>query len=230
MSGSIQRRFSDLRQAFQVESIDRRKFLQVAGAAAVASGLSHNAAFAAPGSSSIRSVRSAQASNNVLVYGSGQDISNLDPHIGHDYSIAAGQRCVYDSLLRYEGNPAALKPLLATEATPNEDATVWTIKLDPAAKFNDDSSVVDATAVQYNFNRMLRKNLGVAWMFTGIMDESSAQVVDATTLTVTLLKPFAPFDAVLPWLFVANPATVQANDSGGDEGEAWLKENAAGSG
>ncbi len=230
MSGSIQRRFSDLRQAFQTESIDRRKFLQVAGAAAVASGLSHNAAFAAPGQSTIRRVSGAQASNNVLVYGSGQDISNLDPHIGHDYSIAAGQRCVYDSLLRYEGNPAALKPLLATEATPNEDATVWTIKLDPAAKFNDDGAAVDATAVQYNFNRMLRKNLGVAWMFTGIMDENSAQVVDATTLTVTLLKPFAPFDAVLPWLFVANPATVQANDSGGDEGEAWLKENAAGSG
>ena len=56
---------------------------------------------------------------------------------------------------------------------------------------------------------MLRKNLGVAWMFTGIMDEIRLRSSIAATLNITLLKPFAPFDAVLPWLFVANPAIVQ---------------------
>jgi len=226
--GSIERRFADLRQALRVESMDRRTFLHVAGAAAVATGLSRNAAHAAPGPSGIRRLRG-QSSNNVLVYGSGQDISNLDPHTGHDYSITWGQRAVYDSLLRYEGNPATLQPLLASAVTPNEDATVWTIKLVPNATFHD-GTTVDAAAVQYNFNRMLRKNLGVAWMYATIMDETSVQVTDPTTLTVTLTRPFAPFDAVLPWLFVANPAIVQANDQGGDEGEAWLKENEAGGG
>lgn len=219
----------DLRQALRTESVDRRTLFKVAGAAAVATGLSRNAALAAPGPSPIRRVVSSQAANNILVYGSAQDISNLDPHTGHDYSIATGQKAVYDSLLRYDGNPAVIEPLLATEVTPNTDASEWTIKLDPAAKFHD-GSPVDATAVQYNFGRLLRKNLGPAWMFVGIMDENSAQVVDPATLKVTLLKPFSPFQAILPWLFVANPALVQANDSGGDEGEGWLKEHEAGSG
>jgi hypothetical protein len=39
-----------------------------------------------------------------------------------------------------------------------------------------------------------------------------------------------PYDAVLPWLFVANPKLVQEHDVNGDEGEAWLKENEAGGG
>ena len=100
-----ERHIADLHEAFRTESIDRRTFLKVAGAAALATGLSHNAVtptLAAP--SRVRAVR-AQADANVLVYGSGQDISNLDPHTGHDYSITWGQRAVYDSLLRYEGKP-----------------------------------------------------------------------------------------------------------------------------
>lgn len=224
-----ERHIADLHEAFRTESIDRRTFLKVAGAAALATGLSHNAV--APSLAAPRRARAirAQLDANVLVYGSGQDISNLDPHTGHDYSITWGQRTVYDSLLRYEGNPAELKSLLATEVIGSPDATSWTVKLADNAKFHD-GATVDAEAVKYNFQRMLRKNLGVAWMFVGVMDENSIEVVDPTTVKINLLKPFAPYDAVLPWLFVANPAIVQANEVDGDEGEAWLKEHEAGSG
>ena len=222
-------RMGELRQAMQTRSVDRRTFLQVAGAAALATGLSQGGPVAAAPRSRRQWLVRAQADANTLVYGSGQDISNLDPHTGHDYSITWGQRAVYDSLLRYVGNPAELRPLLATEVTGNPDATEWTIVLDERATFHDGSKV-DAEAVRYNFGRMLRKNLGVAWMFSSVMDEESAQVVDPRTLKVTLLEPFAPFDAVVPWLFVANPAVVQANEVDGDEGEAWLQSHEAGGG
>lgn len=221
--------WQNLHEAMRTESIDRRTFLTVAGAAAAAMGLSGTGAIAAPSPGIRRIVPAGQAANNVLVYGSGQDISNLDPHTGHDYSIAWGQKAVYDSILRYTGNPATLAPLLATEVTGNTDASEWTITLTDQAKFHDGSPVT-VEAVQYNFQRMLRKNLGVAWMFANVMDQDSVTIVDPTTLKVTLTKSFAPFDAVLPWLFVANPAIVQANDQGGDEGEAWLASNEAGSG
>lgn len=220
---------ANLHEAFRTESIDRRTFLKVAGAAAVASGLSQNAAVPSLAAPRRRSALRAQVDANVMVYGSGQDISNLDPHTGHDYSITWGQRAVYDSLLRYEGNPAVLKPLLATEVIGSPDATTWTIKLADNATFHDGSAVT-AEAVQYNFQRMLRKNLGVAWMFATVMNEESIVVADPTTIEINLLKPFAPYDAVLPWLFVANPAIVQEHDVDGDEGEAWLKENEAGGG
>jgi peptide/nickel transport system substrate-binding protein len=223
-----ERHIADLHEAFRTESIDRRTFLKVAGAAAVATGLSHNALTPSMAGARRPTIRS-QVDANTLVYGSGQDISNLDPHTGHDYSITWGQRAVYDSLLRYEGNPAELKPLLATEVIGSPDATTWTVKLADSATFHDGSAVT-AEAVQWNFQRMLRKNLGVAWMFAGVMDQDSITVVDPTTIEIHLLKPFAPYDAVLPWLFVANPAIVQEHEVDGDEGEAWLKENEAGGG
>ncbi|MBA2595146.1 MAG: ABC transporter substrate-binding protein [Chloroflexia bacterium] len=222
-----ERHVADLHQALRTESIDRRTFLKVAGAAAVASGLSQQAA--TPTLASPRRAARAQADASVFVYGSGQDISNLDPHTGHDYSITWGQRAVYDSLLRYQGNPAELQPLLATEVVGSPDATTWTIKLAANATFHDGSSVT-AEAVQFNFQRMLRKNLGAAWLFATVMDQDSVQVVDPTTLEINLLQPFAPYDAVLPWLFVANPALVQEHEVDGDEGEAWLRENEAGGG
>src|SRR3712207_7558452 len=53
-------------------------------------------------------------------------------------------------------------------------------------------STVDAEAVKWNFQRMLRKNLGVAWMFATVMDQDSIEVVDPTTIQINLLKPFAP--------------------------------------
>ncbi|MGH2616408.1 MAG: twin-arginine translocation signal domain-containing protein, partial [Thermomicrobiales bacterium] len=46
-----ERHVADLHEAFRTESIDRRTFMKVAGAAALASGLGHNAsipALAAP--------------------------------------------------------------------------------------------------------------------------------------------------------------------------------------
>ncbi len=224
------RAMNDLRRAMHDHALDRRGFLKVAGAAALATGLTRTAAGAAPAPAGGRArIARRQADANILIYGANQDISNLDPHTGHDYSITWGQRAVYDSLLRYEGDPAELKPLLATEVTGNDDATEWTIVLDERATFHDGSKV-DAEAVKWNFGRMLRKNLGVAWMFATVMDEDSVEVVDPRTLKVTLLRPFAPFDAVLPWLFVANPAVVEANAVDGDEGENWLREHEAGGG
>ena len=53
--------------------------------------------------------------SGVLVFASTQDISNLDPHTGRDYSIASTQKAVYDTLLRYQGNPPELENLLATD-------------------------------------------------------------------------------------------------------------------
>lgn len=232
MSGKnhFEQHLQNLHEAMRVESITRRSFMKVAGAAAAAMGFSAVAgnALAAPVPGVRNITTRAQAEKNVLVFGSGQDMSNLDPHTGHDYSIAWGQKAVYDSLFRYTGNPSTIAPLLGTEISGNTDASEFTIKLTDQGKFHDGSPVT-AEAVQYNFQRMLRKNLGVAWMFANVMDQDSVQIVDPGTLKITLTKSFAPFDAVLPWLFIANPAVIQANE-GGDEGEAYLKNHEAGSG
>ncbi len=54
--------------------------------------------------------------------------------------------------------------------------------------------------------------------------------VDDQTVEFTLNTPFAPFLHAVTWIFVLNPAEVQANEVDGDQGQAWLVSNSAGSG
>ena len=229
-TANFEQHMQNLREAIRTEHIDRRTFTKVAAAAAAAMGLAGPVGFAsaapAPGSRIHRA--RGQADINTFIVGSGQDISNLDPHTGHDYSIAWGQKACYDSLLRYSGVPSLPVPHLATEFVGNTDATEFDVTLTDLAKFHDGSAVT-AEAVQYNFQRMLRKNLGVAYMFADFMTQDSVTVVDPTHLKITLTKPFAPFEAVVPWLFIANPAVIDAN-AGDDEGETYLLDHEAGSG
>jgi len=166
---------------------------------------------------------------SLLVAASGQDIANLDPHTGHDYSIASAQKAVYDSLLTYRENPPKLQNLLAVSYEANADASEWTFHLDPRAVFHD-GTPVKASDVAYSVGRLLRKNKGAAWMFVNIMDPSSAQAVDDHTVTFKLKTPFAPLPLVLPWLFIAEEQLLKQHDVGGDEGEKWLLDHEAGSG
>jgi peptide/nickel transport system substrate-binding protein len=167
--------------------------------------------------------------SGVLVFASGQDISNLDPHVGHDYSIASNQKSVYDTLLRYQGNPPEIENVLARDYEANEDASEWTVHLDDRAVFHD-GTPVEASDVAYSVGRLIRKNRGPAWMFVAVMAEDAVEVIDTHTIVFHLETPFAPLPLILPWLFIVNEELVMEHDVDGDEGEAWLLEHEAGSG
>ncbi|MBC9176257.1 ABC transporter substrate-binding protein [Pseudoroseomonas ludipueritiae] len=174
-------------------------------------------------------MRAAEAqARRILVITSNQDIPNFDPHLASGYSTAMAMRNVYDSLVRVEGNPPKPVPHLAQSWTMSEDGREYTFKLDPAAKFHD-GSPVDAAAVKYSIERLLRLNRGNAWMVAGIVDPAGTEVVDAQTVRVKLLTPFVPFLSVLPWVWIVNPKQVEAN-KGSDDGQTWLRTNIAGSG
>jgi peptide/nickel transport system substrate-binding protein len=173
--------------------------------------------------------RQAEAqARRILVITSNQDIPNFDPHLASGYSTAMAMRNVYDSLVRVEGNPPKPVPHLAQSWEVSEDGRAYTFKLDPAAKFHD-GSPVDAAAVKYSIERLLRLNRGNAWMVAGIIDPAGTEAVDAQTVRVKLLTPFVPFLSVLPWVWIVNPKQVEAN-KGSDDGQSWLRTNIAGSG
>ncbi len=157
------------------------------------------------------------------------DIPNIDPAIGHDGAIAVTQKHVYDTLYRHLGNPPELVPWLATEHTVSEDAKEWTFTIDERATFSDGSPVT-AEAVVFSTQRILSLNQGVAWMFADILTADGVTAVDPQTVQFTLAKPFAPFLHATTWIFVLNPVEVAANEADGDQGQAWLTSNAAGSG
>ena len=89
-----ERHIADLHEAFRTESIDRRTFSRSRGRRG---GEWTEPQRATPTLASSTARVRAQPEANTLVYGSPQDISNLDPPTGHDYSIAWGQKAVYDA-------------------------------------------------------------------------------------------------------------------------------------
>jgi peptide/nickel transport system substrate-binding protein len=163
----------------------------------------------------------------VLIFAGNQDMPNIDPAVTPmSVYTASALVALYDPLFMYRGDK--MLPHLATSATPSADATEWTIKLNPAARFQDGSPVT-AEAVKYTFDRVLRIKKGPAWMWLPIMDDKSVIVVDDHTVRVKLTKAFSLFDRTLPNLLVVNPKVVKANDKG-DDGQAWMVDHSAGSG
>lgn len=166
---------------------------------------------------------------NVIVFGGRQAIPVLDPHIRYDWSTRMIQQAVYDALVKYEGDPAEVKPWLAESWETSEDGRTWTFHLVKDAKFHNGDPVT-AEAVRYSFERGLKLNKGVAWMLKDFLAPEGVTAVDDYTVKFELKAPYAPFLSFLPWWFVVNPKQVKANEIDGDYGQMWLTDNAAGSG
>jgi peptide/nickel transport system substrate-binding protein len=165
----------------------------------------------------------------ILVFGDRQPVPVLDPSVKYDWSTRMLQQAIYDGLVKYVGDPPEIVPWLAESWEKNEDGTVWTFHLVEGAKFHN-GDPVDAEAVEFSFERTLDLNKGPAWMLKDFLDKDGIEVVDEHTIRFTLNAPFAPFLSFVPWWYVMNPAEVMANEVDGDQGQAWLTSNAAGSG
>ncbi|MEP4196466.1 MAG: ABC transporter substrate-binding protein [Aliishimia sp.] len=163
-----------------------------------------------------------------MVIAGRQEVGHLDPAQKYDVAIRMMLQGLYDGLVKYEGNPAEIKPWLADSWSTSDDGLVWTFKLNPSATFHD-GSPVDADAVVYSFQRTMEINEGPAWMLDGFVNPDNVKAVDATTVEFTLDRPYAAFLSFLPWWYVVNPAVIEAN-KGDDFGKSYLLENAAGSG
>ena len=165
------------------------------------------------------------AQERILLYGGNQDIHDIDPATGENYSIDAALRSLYDALFMARGND--ILPHLVTSFQGNEDASVWDFELVQDATFNDDGSSVNAEAVVYSFNRAMEIGGSIIYRWEGIVE--SAEVTGEYSLRFTLGQSFAPFPQTLTQLFIVNPATVEAN-RGDDFGQSFLRTTSAGSG
>lgn len=165
----------------------------------------------------------------ILVWGGRTPISNFDPHQRFDAPHHVFQSAIYEPLVKYQGNPSEIVPWLAESWESNEDATVWTFKLDPRAKFNN-GDPVDAEAVKYSFTRALQINKAMAWMLSGNLKAEAIEIVNPTTVKFAFDVPSPSFIGYLPWWMIVNPKEIAANEVSGDLGQAWMTTNTAGSG
>jgi peptide/nickel transport system substrate-binding protein len=165
----------------------------------------------------------------LLVWGGRTPVSNFDPHQRFDAPHHVFQSAIYEPLVKYKGNPSEIVPWLAESWEMSDDATVWTFKLDPRAKFQN-GDPVDAEAVKYSFARALKINKAVAWMLSGNLKEDAIEVVDATTVRFTFDAPSPSFIGYLPWWMIVNPKQVRAEEVDSDLGQKWMTTHTAGSG
>jgi peptide/nickel transport system substrate-binding protein len=176
---------------------------------------------------SVSAVGAQDAERPVVMY-SLVELYTIDPAVGFDQAIGSTLKQVYDSLFRYVGNPPTVQPWLADSYTVSDDGKTYTVALRQDAVFQD-GSPVNADAVVYSAERLLRVGQGAAGLFTGVLSPGGTTAVDANTVQFVLNQPYGPFLDILTWLFIVNPAVVEAN-KGDDDGVTYLTNASAGSG
>lgn len=164
-----------------------------------------------------------------LIIGSAVPVPSIDPAVGSDDAETNFMEALYDTLYRYQGNPPALVPSLATGATSSGAGTVWTVHLRGGVHFANGDALT-ASDVAYSFDRLLTVQQGYAYLFQPLMKVGSARAVNASTVQFRLLHPFGAFLETLPYAYVVDAKQVKAHTSKGDWGKAWLTDHAAGSG
>ncbi|MBZ4659708.1 MAG: extracellular solute-binding protein family 5 [Desulfacinum sp.] len=168
---------------------------------------------------------------DTLVVGVSSDIHLLDPAVSSDnYDWRQIYPC-YDRLVKYkvvngEGS-TEVEPSAAESWQVSDDGMVWTFKIRKGIRF-DDGTPLDAKAVKFSFERVLKIGKGPADNLGAIQ---TVDVVDDYTVKITLKNPFGPFLQTLATDAgsIVNPA-VMKHEKDGDLAQGWLAQNTDGSG
>lgn len=125
------------------------------------------------------------------------EIGTLDPVKMTGSGGSDGQRghALYGGLLVTDPETYEAKPLLAESFEPNEDFTVWTLKIKPDIVMTD-GTPYDAAAVKANWDRA-KDVTNRSPAFTTLLAASDITVTDPLTVTVTLSAPNAHFDKAI---------------------------------
>lgn len=160
--------------------------------------------------------------------------SYIDPYNAQESEGMQVTQVLFDSLTDFDDqDPTKLVPAAAESWQPNEDATVWTFKLNPEGKFSDGTPVT-ANDFVYAWNRVVNpktKNsageeqasdvsyhLGIVKGYDEVIEGKATEMsgiraVDDLTFEVTLARPFADFEYV-----VAHPALSPVSQKAVEEG------------
>ncbi len=173
----------------------------------------------------------AGADKDTLVVGVSSDIHLLDPAVSSDNFDWRQIYPSYDRLVKYkviggEGS-TEVEPMAAESWTVSPDGMVWTFKIRKNIKF-DDGTPLDAKAVKFSFERVLKIGKGPADNIGAI---KTVDAVDDYTAKITLKNAFGPFLQTLATdaASIVNP-NIMKHEKNGDLAQAWMAQNTDGSG
>ena len=156
-------------------------------------------------------------------------VGEIDPAKASDYADSILMFNLYDTLvLPRQGGPG-LAPHLASSWEADGNSYAFTLRDDVTFQSGNPLTAED---VVFSLDRMKAIGLGLSYLFTGV---EGAVAVDARTVRFDLAEPYAPFVASLLRLPIVDSKLVMENlaegdGAMGDWGQAFLSENAAGTG
>jgi len=168
---------------------------------------------------------------DTLVIGKAADPQTIDPAVTIDNNDMTITYPAYQRLVAYEvkdgKGQTTVSGQLADSWTVSEDGKVWDFKLKPGNKFSD-GSPLDAAAVKFSFDRMMKLAKGPSEAFPAGL---KVDVQDPMTVRFTLPEAFAPFLYTLAnsGAAIVNPKVME-HEKDGDLAQGWLSANTAGSG
>ena len=149
-------------------------------------------------------------------YGVYAPTSSIDPPYASG-SLVGGTELinVYDALMTFDFESNTFEPRLAESLEPNDDFTVWTLKLRDDITYSD-GTALDAQMVADNMDRFLQEGVrNTSGGFLTTVTEKT--VVDPQTLEITLSEPWSEFQVV----FADEPGLVVNLNAIGDDAEAF---------
>ncbi len=164
----------------------------------------------------------------VFTYALSTEPDTLDPSVW--FTTSPLNLNVYQPLL--EVNPAGsaepFRFVIAESYTVSEDGLTWTFKIREGMKFHD-GTPVNAEAVRFSVQRT--KDIEAApagiWSTVESMNVLSDYVIEFK------LNAAVPFDYIVAagyGSFIMSPTAVKENEKDGDLAQAWMTDNAVGSG
>ncbi len=171
-----------------------------------------------------------------LVIARDMDINSLDISRSYCDTCQIFNTAVYETLITVDpADPNTFEPRLATEWEANDDNTVFTFTLDPAATFAD-GSPVEAADVKWTWERLANLQGPASYLMAGY---ESIEAPDAGTVVVTFSAPNSAFLPIVaaPYLGIINSEVGEANGAVSgpdaattDTAEEFFLSNSAGSG
>ena len=173
----------------------------------------------------------ASAQDAPLVIARNMDLDSLDPHRGFCDTCQIYFSNVYETLVSLGADNRTIGPNIAASWEVNDDQTVLTFKLNPAAKFAD-GSPVEAKDVKWSLERLKGIKSNPSYLMESL---ASIETPDAQTVVVKLTAPNSEFLGILtaPYTGVVNSdvaAAAGAIAAENDPAEGWFRDNSAGSG
>ena len=152
---------------------------------------------------------------------------NLDPAQASDQPAFQFMRAVYETLVNYDPVKAQLMGALADSWQASPDATTYTFHLRANVTFHDGSPLT-ADGVKASLERTIAIGKGESNLIDNI---ASIDVVDPSTIKITLKAPSAELLFNLTRIFIVSGKAIQDNASSADPNAAqWFAQHEDGSG